>query len=77
LATIFATLGRLAASWAFHCAAAARYTGLPPRVAALRRSSRLTLRWKPALNAFAITFADRMAMEVSFNTGVDPVLWTS
>jgi integrase-like protein len=33
-------LGRRATSSAFHCATEARYSSLPPRVAALRRSSR-------------------------------------
>jgi hypothetical protein len=36
----FAGLGRLAAVCAFHCAIVARYSRLPPRVAALQRSSR-------------------------------------
>src|SRR3954452_7782832 len=36
----FAGLGRRATSSAFHCATDARYSSLPPRVAALRRSSR-------------------------------------
>lgn len=39
-----AGLGRQAAVYAFHWATVARYSGLPPRVAALRRSSRETVR---------------------------------
>ena len=35
-----ATFGRLARRSACHCAAVARYSSKPPRVAALRRSSR-------------------------------------
>ena len=38
--TSFATFGRLAACWAFHWATLARYSSVPPRVAALRRNSR-------------------------------------
>src|SRR4029079_4329189 len=37
--TSFAVLGRRAARSAFHCAVDARYSSLPLRVAALRRSS--------------------------------------
>src|SRR3954451_10181275 len=39
-AASFAIFGRRATSSAFHCATDARYSSLPPRVAALRRSSR-------------------------------------
>src|SRR3954449_5022499 len=39
-AASLAVLGRRATSSAFHCATEARYSSLPPRVAALRRSSR-------------------------------------
>src|SRR3954465_14418829 len=39
-AASLAVLGRRATSSAFHCATDARYSSLPPRVAALRRSSR-------------------------------------
>src|SRR3954469_2629448 len=39
-AASLAALGRRATSSAFHCATDARYSSLPPRVAALRRSSR-------------------------------------
>lgn len=50
LVTNFAVFGRLAASWAFHWATVARYSSFPPRVAALRRSSRLivpgSLKWR-------------------------------
>src|SRR5919199_3346763 len=40
LVTSFAAFGRLASRSAFHCATDARYSSLPPRVAALRLSSR-------------------------------------
>jgi hypothetical protein len=40
LVASFAGLGRRVAVCAFHCATVARQSGLPPRVAALRRSSR-------------------------------------
>ena len=36
----FTGFGRRAATWAFHCATLTRYSNWPPRVAALRRSSR-------------------------------------
>src|SRR3954451_15289646 len=39
-AASLAVLGRRATSSAFHCATDGRYSSLPPRVAALRRSSR-------------------------------------
>src|SRR4051794_6220872 len=39
-AASLAVLGRCATSSAFHCATDARYSSLPPRVAALRRNSR-------------------------------------
>jgi hypothetical protein len=40
LLTSFAGLGRRATVCAFYCATLARYSGLPPQVAALRRNSR-------------------------------------
>src|SRR5665648_167834 len=40
LATSLAVFGRRATSSAFHCATPGRYSSFPPRVAALRRSSR-------------------------------------
>ena len=43
LVTSFAGFGLLATSSAFHCATDARYSSLPPRVAALRVSSRETV----------------------------------
>jgi hypothetical protein len=43
LAASFAVFGRRAISSAFHCATDARYSSLPPPVAALRRSS-----WRPS-----------------------------